>query len=73
MASNSNRGALAKPDEGLFRDLLLPDGKHSGVRIDARRLILEVQRRGTRYYFDLTQIVDFAERLCYTDEQITPP
>ena len=40
-----------------YEDLRLPDGSHSGVRVDAVRGILEVQKRGIRYYFDLTQII----------------
>jgi hypothetical protein len=41
-----------------YADLRLPDGSHSGVRVDALRGVIEIQRRGTKYYFDLTQIQD---------------
>lgn len=37
----------------LYHDLRLPDGSHSGVRVDAQRLVLEIQRKGVKYYFDL--------------------
>lgn len=40
-----------------YEDLRLPDGTHSGVRVDVVRGILEVQRKGKRHYFDLTQII----------------
>ena len=54
-----------------YIDLLYPDGTHSGIRFDARRGLLEVQKRGIKHVFDLAVIVDPGERLCYTDDQIT--
>lgn len=47
--------------------LRLPDGRHSGVRWDAARGVLEVQKQGVRYYFDLALAV--AEQTCYTNRQ----
>ena len=40
-----------------YADLRLPDGTHSGARYDPTRGVLEIQKRGKRYYFDLTQIL----------------
>ena len=54
-----------------YVDLRLPDGTHSGVRIDKQRCLLEVQKRGVKYLFDLTLLIDFQEQLCYTDNQET--
>ncbi|TXH53000.1 MAG: hypothetical protein E6Q97_14335 [Desulfurellales bacterium] len=39
-----------------YTDLRFDDGTHSGVRIDLRRGILEVQKRGVKHVFDLTTI-----------------
>lgn len=49
-----------------YEDLRLPDGKHSGVRVDVARGVLEVQRKGVRYYFDLT-VLPIAKpvQICY--------
>lgn len=46
---------LALP-EPTYIDLRLPDGTHSGVRLDLGRGILEVQRRGVKHVFDLATI-----------------
>ncbi len=52
-------------------DLRLPDGTHSGVRVDLRRGLLEVQRRSGKHIFDLAQIstIEDVERICYTEKQ----
>lgn len=52
-------------------DLRLPDGTHSGVRVDLARGLLEVQKRSGRHVFDLTllQAIENSEHLCYTEKQ----
>ena len=54
-----------------YQDIRLPDGTHSGVRIDCARGILEIQRRGVRHYYDLVlmrpiEAIDTKEQSCYT-------
>lgn len=39
--------------EPRYKPLRLPDGTHSGVCVDVSRLVLEIQRKGVKYYFDL--------------------
>lgn len=39
-----------------YTALRLPDGTHSGVCVDVSRLVLEIQRKGVRYYFDLAMM-----------------
>lgn len=41
-----------------YIDLKLPDGRHSGIRLDLDRGILEVQKQGVRYVFDLATLRD---------------
>ena len=41
------------PPRPQYIALRLPDGSHSGVCVDVQRLVLEVQRKGVKYYFDL--------------------
>lgn len=36
-----------------YIDLRLPDGTHTGVRVDWGRGIVEVRKRGVNYYFDI--------------------
>ena len=53
-----------------YEALRLPDGTHSGVRVDRARLIIEVQRKGIKYYFDLALLKHATEKqaeVCYTD------
>ncbi len=50
-----------------YLDLYLPSGRHAGIRLDLRRGLLELQTRGTRYYFDLAELVARHEQACYTD------
>ena len=68
MANSNSRGAQPS---AAYEDLRFADGSHTGVRVDRRRLLIEVQRRGRREYFDLALIIDLQEQPCYTDEQIT--
>ena len=55
-----------------YQDIRLPDGTHSGVRIDCARGILEIQRRGVKHYYDLVLMqpvemtIDTDRELCYT-------
>lgn len=51
-------------------DLRLQDGTHSGVRVDLRRGLLEVQKRSGKHIFDLTSLqpLEEAERVYYTEE-----
>jgi hypothetical protein len=49
-----------------YEDLRLPDGRHTGVRVDVARGILEVQRNRIRYYFDLTTLpIAKPVQICY--------
>lgn len=75
MASNSSRGACPSPARpaARYEELRFADGTHTGVRVDRGRMVLEVQKRGRREYFDIALIVDSGERVCYTDEQLKPP
>lgn len=50
---DSNQSTLPPPK---YIDIFLPDGKHSGVRVDIGRGIIEIRRRQESYFFDLTQI-----------------
>jgi len=36
-----------------YESIFLPDGTHSGVRFDRNRGILEIQKKGVKYFFDL--------------------
>lgn len=36
-----------------YEPIYLPDGTHSGVRFDRNRGILEIQKKGVKYFFDL--------------------
>lgn len=65
---NSNALALPTPH---WKDLRLPDGTHSGVRVDLLRGLLEVQKRSGKHIFDLTQMqpIEDVERICYTEKQ----
>ena len=53
MGSETPVLALPAP---TYTDLRFDDGTHSGVRIDLRRGILEVQKRGVKHLFDLATI-----------------
>lgn len=48
--------------QSQYIDLHLPDGTHSGVRVDSRRGVLEIQRRGIKHYFDLAEVAQIAEQ-----------
>jgi len=67
---NSQTLALPAPQYQILR---LPNGKHSGVAVDLRRWVLEVQRDGIKYYFDLTQLsaktIENTPEPCYTGRQ----
>lgn len=59
---------IVRPPIPRYEALRLPNGRHSGVCVDRARLILEVQRDGIKYYFDLalfTQVVDKTPEPCY--------
>ena len=45
MANSNSRGAQPS---AAYEDLRFADGSHTGVRVDRRRLVIEVQRRGRR-------------------------
>lgn len=66
--AGSNTLALPTPH---WEDLRLPDGSHSGIRVDLRRGLLEVQKRSGLHIFDLTSLqpLEEAERVCYTEKQ----
>lgn len=49
-----------------YIDLRLPNGKHSGLRLDVARMVLELQREGIRYYFDLAMMYTTAQRMAIT-------
>lgn len=65
---NSNALTLPPPH---WKDLRLPDGTHSGVRVDLLRGLLEVQKRSGKHIFDLTSLqpLEEGERVCYTEKQ----
>ena len=51
-----------------YIDLRYPDGTHTGVRVDWKRGIIEVRKRGKDYYFDiavLTERVEKIDEVCY--------
>lgn len=54
-----------------WEDLRLPDGTHSGVRVDLLRGLVEVQKRSGKHIFDLTSLqpIEDVERICYTEKQ----
>lgn len=63
-----NKQLLPSPQ---YIELRLPDGKIAG-RFDPLRGVLEVQTRGVKHYFDLTQVVltiDKSPELCYDIQQ----
>jgi hypothetical protein len=45
-----------------YKPLRLPDGTHSGVCYDPLRGVLEIQRKGTKYYFDLAVMYNANQR-----------
>jgi hypothetical protein len=58
-----------RPPVPQYEILRLPNGKHSGACFDARRFVLEIQRDGIKYYFDLalfSQGIDKLDEVCYT-------
>lgn len=65
--ASSNPLALLAPH---WVDLRLPDGTHSGVRVDLLRGLLEVQKRSGKHIFDLAQLstIEDVERICYTEK-----
>lgn len=59
MSENNIRGRTNRIlPSSQYIDIRLPDGSHSGVRVDSRRGVLEIQRKGVRYYFDLVQVAE---------------
>ena len=55
-----------------YEALRLPDGSHSGCQFDRARFVLEIQRKGVKYYFDLAilpQGLVKQENVCYSDVQ----
>lgn len=70
MASNPTTNSIELP-VARWVDLRLPDGSHSGIRVDLWRGLLEVQKRSGRHIFDLTalQPIEDTEQLCYTEKQ----
>jgi len=46
-------GTVVPVPNAKYDPIYLPDGTHSGVRVDRERGIIEVQRKGIKYYFDL--------------------
>lgn len=50
-----------------YIELRFPDGTHSGARYDPIRGVLEVQKRGIKHVFDLSEVVqtiDKCKKLC---------
>lgn len=39
-----------------YETIYFPNGDHTGVRFDRSRWILEIQKRGIKYYFDLANL-----------------
>lgn len=39
-----------------YETIYFPNGDHTGVRFDRKRWILEIQKRGIKYYFDLANL-----------------
>lgn len=60
-----NRNSIIPPPIARYEALRLPDGTHSGARIDRARFILEIQRKGVKYYFDLAIVAPIAEQIEY--------
>jgi len=55
-----------------YEALRLPDGSHSGVCVDRSRYVIEIQRKGVKYYFDLAilpQGIVKQENVCYDGAQ----
>lgn len=50
-----------------YIDLRLPSGKHSGLRLDPVRMVLELQREGIKYYFDLAMMYNPEKRIGQED------
>lgn len=67
---------MPTPPASRYQDLRLPDGTHTGVRVDVARWIIQVKRRGVLYYFDLAHLIAqdpiaSGKPVCYDEQQVS--